>query len=184
MKIGILPLGTVDSSIVERIQENFNTVFQAECAVIKEAIFQLEQVFDEERQQYHSSTILAMIRRYATRNNTLDKFLGIVDVDIFVPQLSFVFGEAECPGRTALISLYRLRPEFYGRKSNMELLLERAAKESTHELGHTLGLQHCSDPFCVMHFSNSIFETDRKQSFLCKNCYPRSEAIINKSRRE
>ncbi|HVP27089.1 MAG TPA: matrixin family metalloprotease, partial [Candidatus Bathyarchaeia archaeon] len=88
---------------------------------------------------------------------------------------NYVFGEAESPGKAALISLYRLKPEFYGKKPNTELFIERSTKEAVHEIGHTLGLNHCSNPFCVMYFSNSIFETDRKQSLFCNKCYLKIE---------
>jgi archaemetzincin len=93
--------------------------------------------------------------------------------------LNFVFGEARCPGKAALISLHRLRPEFDGRKPNDELLIERTEKEAVHELGHTLGLRHCANPFCVMHFSNSIFDTDRKQSLFCSKCQTKIEGLID-----
>ena len=96
--------------------------------------------------------------------------LGVVNVDIFVPGLNFVFGEAQCPGEAALISLWRLKPEFYGASEDRELFLERAVKEAVHEVGHTLGLRHCPRASCVMYFSNSIMETDRKRSTFCERC--------------
>jgi archaemetzincin len=105
--------------------------------------------------------------------------LGTVNVDIFVPELNFVFGEAECPGKATLISLWRLRPEFHGKAPNMDLFLERITKEAVHELGHALGLRHCANPFCVMYFSNSIFETDRKQSLFCTKCNLKAETAVN-----
>jgi archaemetzincin len=101
-----------------------------------------------------------------------------MDVDVFVSNLNFVFGEAECPGKTALISLWRLKPEFYGKASDMELFVERCTKEAVHEVGHTLSLKHCSNPFCVMYFSNSIFDTDRKQSLFCNKCFLKVETSV------
>ena len=101
----------------------------------------------------------------------MDRVLGVMDADIFASELNFVFGEAACPGKAALISEWQLKPEFYEAPPDMELFAQRSLKEAVHELGHTLGLRHCSRSSCVMYFSNSILDTDRKQSLFCDECY-------------
>jgi archaemetzincin len=179
MTIGILPIGQIDSTILERVQENLNTIFPKTTTALIAEILQIPaEAFDENRNQYRSDIILNKVRFVAGKEETSERVLGIADIDIFAPPLSFVFGEAERPGKSALISLYRLRPEFYKQKTNTELFLERTTKEAVHELGHTFGLAHCSNPYCVMYFSNSIFDTDRKQSLFCSKCYLKLEAII------
>jgi archaemetzincin len=181
MKIGILRVGQVDSYVIDRIQENLNMIFpRTTCALISEMMPIPSEALNDVRQQYRSDIILSRVHSYAEKDKALDRALGIVDVDIFVPDLNFVFGEAECPGKAALISLWRLRPEFYGKAPNMELFLERITKEAVHELGHALGLKHCSNLFCVMYFSNSIFEIDRKQSLFCTKCYLKAEMAADK----
>jgi len=185
MKIGISRIGQIDSYVISRIQENLNMIFSgATCTLTTETLPVPEGAFNKARKQYRSDIILSSVHSYAENEKALDRVLGIVDIDIFVSELNFVFGEAECPGKAALISLWRLRPEFYGNASNMELFVERSTKEAVHELGHTLSLKHCSNPFCVMYFSNSIFETDRKQSLFCNKCHMKVETIINKLGRE
>ena len=180
MKLGILRIGKIDSHVTSRIQENLTIIFpKSTCTLIPETLSVPEETFNKTRQQYSSNSILSRIRNYAKKDITIDKILGIVDIDIFVPNLNFVFGEAEYPGKAALISLWRLKPEFYEQPSNNELLIERSTKEAVHELGHTLGLKHCSNPFCVMYFSNSIFETDRKQSLFCGKCHFKVEETVN-----
>jgi archaemetzincin len=181
MKIGIVTIGQVDSNVINRIQENLSMTFpRAICTFMSERLPIPDEAFTKAREQYRSDIILDRIKSYAEKEDASDHVLGIVDVDIFVPELNFVFGEAECPGKAALISLWRLRPEFYGKSPNMELFLERCTKEAVHELGHTLGLRHCSKPFCVMYFSNSIFETDRKQSLFCTKCHLKLDAFVDK----
>ena len=180
MKIGILRVGQVDSYVINRIQENLNMIFpKTTCALISETMPIPSEAFNNARQQYRSDIILSRVHSYAEKDKALDRVLGTVNVDIFVPELNFIFGEAECPGKAALISLWRLRPEFYGKAPNIELFVERCTKEGVHELGHSLGLRHCSNPFCVMYFSNSIFETDRKQSLFCNKCDLKIETTVN-----
>jgi len=181
MKIGILRVGQIDMQAISRIQESLNSIFAgSESEVINEEMSLPEGAFNETRKQYDSDTILKKVKDYAEKQNRFDHILGIVDVDIFVQRLNFVFGEADCHGKTALISLWRLRPEFYGQSPNNELFYERSAKEAVHELGHTLGLQHCPNPFCVMHFSNSIHDTDVKKNFFCTDCSIEVEATMAK----
>ena len=102
-----------------------------------------------------------------------EKVLGIVDIDLYAPGLNFIFGQADMTSGVALISLCRLRQEFYGLPSDDVLFLDRAAKEAIHELGHTFGLEHCKNARCVMHFSNSLADTDLKQAIFCSKCRPK-----------
>jgi archaemetzincin len=180
MKIGILPIGQAETAIALRVQENLVKVFpDTTCLVIDDKLPLFERAFDKKRKQYRSSVILSQIQGYAAEKTGLNRVLGVADVDLFVPDLNFVFGEAACPGKTALISLWRLRPEFYGAAPDMTLFLARTLKEAVHEVGHTLGLRHCARPSCVMHFSNSIFDTDKKQSLFCDQCYLQTAISIN-----
>lgn len=182
MKIGILRLGQIDLELAERLRESLNSIFTGfEPEIIAEEIRVPEEAFDLVRKQYDADAILRKIEDYAEKRSRYDRVLGVIDADTFVQGLNFVFGEANCPGRVALVSLWRLKPEFHGRSSNRELFFERSLKEVVHELGHTLGLQHCLNPFCVMHFSNAIVETDVKNSFFCEKCFLQAQAAAEKS---
>lgn len=183
MKIGILRIGRTDTDILIRIKDNLARVFPGiTCLVIDEKLNLQEENFDKKRKQYRSNAILGEIQRYAAKKTDLDRILGVVNADLFVPDLNFVFGVAVCPGKAALISLWRLNPEFYGDAPNMKLFSARALKEAVHELGHTLGLRHCSRSSCVMHFSNSVSDTDIKQSLFCDKCYLHATINVSKLR--
>jgi archaemetzincin len=180
MKVGILTIGQVGEEIAGSLKDGLERIFpDTTCRVLDEKPQFLEKAFDKKRRQYRSNVLLGEIQAFAAEEEDLDRVLGVVDVDIFVPELNFVFGEASCPGKAALISLFRLKPEFYGEASDAELFLARAMKEAVHELGHTLGLRHCHRGSCVMHFSNSIFDTDKKQMLFCDDCYLKAALSIN-----
>ncbi len=98
------------------------------------------------------------------------KLLGVIDRDLCIPILTFVFGEAQLGGMGALVSLARLRQEFYGLEPDGKLFLERLHKECLHELGHTYGLIHCRIPECVMYLSTTIHDVDRKARTMCRGC--------------
>jgi archaemetzincin len=183
MKIGILPIGHAENALLLRIREALVQVFpDTTCVVVDEKLPLQETAFDKKRKQYRSSVVLSEVQSYAIKNPALHRVLGVVDTDIFVPELNFVFGEAVCPGKAALISLWRLKPEFHGDAPDLELFSTRAVKEAVHELGHTLGLRHCSRFSCVMHFSNSISDTDVKQSLFCDNCHLHASTSIKRLR--
>lgn len=98
------------------------------------------------------------------------KLVGITDLDLCTPVLTFVFGAAQLDGRVAVVSRRRLKPEFYGLPEDQELMTIRLTKEFLHELGHCFGLVHCEDPGCVMFFSNSVLIIDYKEERFCKSC--------------
>jgi len=181
MKIGVLTIGEIEEAVLLRIQEGVISVFpDTMCKVVEEQISLRETTFDKKRKQYRSRSILSEVQCYAQKTPDLNRVLGVVNADIFVPELNFVFGEAMCPGKAALISLWRLRPEFYGNAPEVRLFHSRTVKEALHELEHTFGLKHCWRSSCVMHFSNGVFDTDVKQSLYCEKCYLQIETRIKR----
>lgn len=113
--------------------------------------------------QASSDDILSEVCRLRVENKK-DLALGFTELDMFVPKLNFVFGLASRDGACAVVSTQRLRDK------DSRILEERLLKESVHELGHVLGLAHCDNRNCVMHYSNSLTDTDVKGSVFCEKC--------------
>lgn len=179
MKIGVLPVGQVPREVLSELAQALPKVFRdSSCAVIDEPMPIPAEAFVEKRDQFDASIILRFIKVYAASAG-FTRVLGVVDVDVFAPGLNFVFGEAYSPGRAALISLWRLKPSFYGETPQLDLYAGRVLKEAVHELGHTLGLNHCPKILCVMHFSNSILDTDKKENLFCQQDYLQASLAIN-----
>ncbi len=170
MNITLKPIGDIDSKILDQLKEKLKQTFGCPVEIAADN-FNLEKAFDSRRNQYLASKILSQFKKSGADKDK--KILGIVDVDLYAPGLNFVFGQAEPAAGTAVISLVQLRQEYFGMLPNEALLLERAAKEAVHELGHTFGLDHCPNEKCVMHFSNSLADTDWKQSAFCSLCRPK-----------
>ncbi len=171
MRIAILRIGTVDEAVTQNVRVRLSEAFpKTVCTVLEKVMPVPQDAYGSTRRQYNSSRVLARMSDFV-EDRDADRVLGITDVDLYVPHLNFVFGEAECPGRFAIISLSRLKPGFYGQPPNRALYHERSVKEAVHEIGHTLGLQHCRNPKCVMYFSNSILDTDLKGATFCERCY-------------
>ncbi len=163
--ITMVPIGEVDKSILETLGQPLTEAF-GQRSHVEDGIKLPQESWDQRRGQCLASTLLAEL----PPPNPGDRIFGVVDVDIFAPGLNFVFGEADIAGRKALISLVRLRQEFYGLPKNENIFQKRAVKEAVHELGHTYGLKHCPNPTCVMHFSNSLHDTDVKGWDFCPTC--------------
>jgi archaemetzincin len=162
----IVPLGKISTEVLEYLQENLKDRFGI-AVQIGQPLADPEYALYEKRNQYYSTKILDQVVKSKKED---EKILGVVDADLFVPNLNFVFGEADIENGVCLISLSRLRQEFYGQEPDEMLFLERVLKEGVHELGHTYGLGHCADPRCVMYFSNSLADTDYKRSSFCTRC--------------
>jgi archaemetzincin len=127
-----------------------------------------ESAYDSKRRQYQSVEIMKMLAQCAPKDAS--RVLGVTDVDLAIPMLSFLFGQAQFEGPIAVVSLCRLHQEFYGLPAQRNLLRERTVKEVLHELGHTFGLVHCSDSACVMSLATHIELVDSKSEKYCARC--------------
>lgn len=167
-KLKLQPLGKIDASLLDSLAALLAKRFGFQVYIQQPLPIPI-YAFNPRRRQFHTPTILRRLRRAKLAED--EGILGVTNVDMYVPGLNFVFGQAEIKGKAAAISLFRLRPEFYKQDisggENKALYLKRAGKEAVHEIGHVLSLKHCPDETCVMHFSSSISDTDKKSDSLC-----------------
>lgn len=131
--------------------------------------FDPELAFDPSRGQYNSRIILAQLLQHHRLNG--NRVLGVTGVDLFIPVLTYVFGEAQLDGRAAVVSTYRLDSQLYGLGPDRDLLFERLVKEAIHELGHTYNLIHCQTRSCVMMSSTYVENIDLKSLRFCTRCH-------------
>lgn len=162
----IVPIGGIDSAITDKLREGLQSIFDREV-VIGSAQEEPDYAYNKQRDQYSADIILIKLSANSESRSS-ERTLGVVDHDLFVNSLSFVFGTAA--GQHALFSPTRLRQQFYGLAEDEPLFKKRMLTEAAHELGHTYGLGHCSDERCVMYFSNRLSDTDRKGYEFCRRC--------------
>ena len=165
--IYIVPIQTKPRLWLKQLESGLHEAFGCMTRCIDMPI-DLAAAFDPNRRQYNSSKILLQI--ISAPPPDADRVLAVADVDLFIPILTFVFGEAQLDGYAATVSLHRLNSKFYGLPENRDMLIERLVKESVHELGHTFGLLHCHQPGCVMASSTYVEDIDQKSAEMCEHC--------------
>lgn len=172
MNIALVPLNFPHPQLVEVVKLAVSQRFGATCSTI-DINFSLEAGRDPYRNQVNSTWILGRLQGMVPEG--IDKLLGMTSYDLFVPVLTYVFGEAVLDGSAAIVSAYRFRDEFYGRHPNQKLLESRLVCESIHEMGHAFGLTHCDQISCVMRPNVMIEQVDAKSSNFCLNCAAKLE---------
>jgi len=165
-RLQLVPIGRPRGGHLKRLSVSLEAELDSQVSLDK-LIIDHQQAYMPERGQYNSTELLRFIRS-ATGADT--KVLGVTDLDITIPILTYVFGEAEVGGSAAVISICRLDPLFYGLPRDSALLERRIKVEALHELGHTFGLRHCPDWQCVMHSATDVEEIDVRGGYYCNNC--------------
>ena len=153
-------------NLLEDLAGALARIFRTLCQIRPEPV-DVSFALDAGRRQYYSTAILQRLERQCDPDA---RILGVTLCDLFVPVLTFVFGEAQLDGNCAAVSLARLREEAYGLPACEALLRERLRKEAVHELGHTYGLRHCADWRCVMTSSHAVERLDVKSAEFCASC--------------
>lgn len=165
-RLGLVQVGKSLDFPLSMLAEPISATFPSIRVSIEAPLSEPTEAYDSRRNQYHSTRILVFLEQ-RIRDFLVDKLLGVTYFDLFVPGLNFVFGEARLPGSVGVISTQRLKPRS---PKQGDLFEKRATKEAVHEIGHMMGMEHCSDTSCVMYFSNTLADTDHKGLDLCGRC--------------
>ncbi|MEM0067740.1 MAG: archaemetzincin family Zn-dependent metalloprotease [Saccharolobus sp.] len=165
MKVLLVLLSNFDRSIIEELVSHISS-YNLEVDLVSEYKYLPISAFDWDRLQYNAEKVIKYLRRIYNFN--YDSIIFVAEADGYVDGYNFIFGLTI--ENTAIVFTSRLREEFYNRLPNLSLYAQRIVKEVTHELGHSIGLGHCNNEKCVMNFSNSIEDVDRKDKHFCKKC--------------
>lgn len=160
-ELQFVPIGPVSGAFLRELEAPINQVLGVGAYVGKAVLAQPAFAFNKDRNQYHTSAIM---RRLLTLKDPGTPFiLGVADVDLFVPDSPFVYGEADRETHGAVMSVWRLKGEG-------EAWKRRTFVEAVHQSGHLIGLSYCEDPRCAMFLATTITDADRRQLHLCNNC--------------
>ncbi len=165
-RIVISPVGDAPPELLDIIGCGISRIFGFETTVTP-FLENVEFAYDMNREQYHSTPILAKLETLAPPQAL--KIIAVTTADLFIPILTHVYGEAQLGGKAAIISTCRLNEGDIAADAE-DTFRFRAVKEAVHELGHTFNLRHCKDRSCIMHYCRSIKDVDRKSDELCRYC--------------
>lgn len=165
--ITLISVGYFDGAVLNEVAEAVNHELGYPVQ-IKEGHLDISEFYDPVRRQYNGNKLLVEVDRLYSSENNIS--IGLFNVDLFIPILTYIFGQAYLNGRSGIASSYRLSNERYGMNHNEKYILERFKKEVLHEIGHTLGLIHCHIPDCVMRSSTYVEDIDQKGSGICIKC--------------
>jgi len=172
----LITCGRFERSITDPILDDIKREF-GYPVIINECNQELSNFYNPSRRQYDANQILHFVKERSSENAF--KTLGLVNVDIFIPILTYIFGQAHLNGNAGIVSSYRLKNELYGLEKNNALMVERFSKVVIHELGHLFGLIHCQNPVCIMRSSTYVEDIDQKENKFCINCQSELNKNIN-----
>jgi len=163
----MVPLGEVDFILVNRLATNVGPVFNRSVDILK-GMKVPEESYNVVRGQHYASVILNKLER--VKANQREFILGLLEEDIYLPDEPYVVGHSDTVSRTAVVSLFRIRQEFYGLPEDDKKVFSRAFKQSIFHLSPLFGLTSCRNPRCVNYYSQKMFDIDTKGTKFCDIC--------------
>jgi archaemetzincin len=167
--VEILPIDPLEDGMAAILAARVSRHIEAACRVGRRPpAGRLLRWLPDRAEQADADALLAALEKMPAVDGAVR--VGVTGADLAIPIFTFVFGRARHHGAAAVVSVARLRPEFYGLAPDPELLLRRAVDEVRHELGHVGGLKHCDDPLCLLHFAATVEAIDLRGHDLCRAC--------------
>jgi archaemetzincin len=161
--IQLVSVGSPPLGLLKDLEEPLQTQLGIQVVQNKTQLQSPTYAFNKDRKQYHCNAIMRRLQTLLEKGQNF--VMGIVDVDLFVPDSAFVFGEADRESKIGIVSIARLRPG-----TDSEGLKRRTQVETVHQAGHLVGLSYCDDPRCVMFLATNASDCDRKNVSLCNVC--------------
>ena len=177
--IEIVPIMCNNIPFVNHIKQNIYRVYGFQTNIINSGPkLSLSFINKQKGIRYSADSIIALLAN--NRSNDVVLSVGYTDKDIFIskrdkygkikePKYKYevwgIFGLAKRPGTSCIVSSKRL----YTIDTN--IYKQRLIKITLHEIGHNLGLKHCTDSTCFMTDAvESISTVDNASLNLCDKC--------------
>ncbi|MCP4754281.1 MAG: archaemetzincin family Zn-dependent metalloprotease [Proteobacteria bacterium] len=162
----ISPIGGFEQDLLHRVGREISETYSHQTS-IRRLLNIVDFAYDPNRNQYHSTPILDKLA--GVLDPEMDRVVALTSVDLFIPILTHVYGEAQLGGKSCIVSVSRLKKGLES-EDTQDAYYDRIVKEVLHELGHTFNLLHCKDRKCIMHYCRRIEDVDRKSNQLCRYC--------------